>query len=458
MRFDIKQGLTSNICRTLLVHNNDLWVGTDKGLNRIRLDRAGYPITHYTSQDGLGSDIINSIYADGTVLFVGTPSGLSFFDETKVDLSEGVKLYLLSILNSGKEHIQDTNALILPYKDKSIRLEFAAISYRSVGGISYRYQIQGLDNTWRTTRETFVEYPALPSGDYEFRLQATNKFGVTSSMTTLHFSIATPFWETAWFYGLCALLFLAATWLLVSLRIRSIRRRQQEEKRLSRRLVEMEHMALQAQMNPHFIFNCLNSIQQYIFDQDIFAANKYLTGFSKLIRETLQNSSRSFISIAGEVSYLSAYLSLEKLRFKEKMDYSIDVDSAINQHTVVIPPMLIQPYVENSMRHGLRHKTSGKGYIRIKFEQSSSSLTVIVEDNGIGRKKAAGYKTGEHIEYQSRGMSLTAERISMMNAIHGEGIGVNVIDLKDDMDQPIGTRVIVRFPLFVSTLKNDNHD
>ncbi|WP_431216027.1 sensor histidine kinase [Puia sp. P3] len=165
----------------------------------------------------------------------------------------------------------------------------------------------------------------------------------------------------------------------------------------------MEHMALQAQMNPHFIFNCLNSIQQYIFSQDILTANKYLSGFSRLIRETLQHSSKPLITIGQEVSYLSTYLTLEKLRFKDKMEFSIDVDPTINQHTVYIPPMVIQPYAENSMRHGLRHKTSGKGLITIAIRKTDDGLTITVEDNGIGRSEAARYKTIEHIEYQSRG-------------------------------------------------------
>jgi ligand-binding sensor domain-containing protein len=453
-----QQGLTSDICRTLLIHNNDLWIGTDKGLNRVRLDQPGYPIAQYTSQDGLGSDIVNAIYADSSVVYVGTPAGLSFFDETKIDLSEGCRLYLLSIFNSGKERIGDTSALLLPYTDKHIRLEFAGISYRSVGGITYRYRLMGLDSTWRTSKEAFLEYPTLPSGNYELQLQAVNKFGVSSSVLSLHFGVITPFWQATWFYALIIVIFLSLTWLFVSLRIRQIRRRQQEKERLSQRMMEMEHMALQAQMNPHFIFNCLNSIQQYIFDQDIFAANKYISGFAKLIRATLQNSSKSFIPLPDEISYLSGYLSLEKLRFKEKMDYIIEVDPAVNDDTYIIPPMLIQPYVENSMRHGLRHKLEGKGYIHIKFSKKGDRLSVTVEDNGIGRKKAAGFKTREHIEYQSKGMSLTADRIRMMNAKYNDSILIDVIDLEDITGQSTGTRVIMEFPLFHILLEKKLYD
>jgi LytS/YehU family sensor histidine kinase len=316
----------------------------------------------------------------------------------------------------------------------------------------------GLDTTWKETRETFLDYPTLPSGDYELQISAINKFGVHSSLMHLRLTVETPFWNRAWFYVAICIVLISLTWLFVSIRIKAIRYRQEEERLLMRKMSEMEHMALQSQMNPHFIFNCLNSIQQYIFDQDIFAANKYITGFSKLIRATLHNSSQSFISLASEISYLSNYLSLEKLRFKEKMDYSIAVAPEIDPETVMIPPMLIQPYVENSMRHGLRHKTKGKGYIWIQMELSSTHLTIQIEDNGIGREKASRYKTVEHIEYQSKGMSLTAERIGLMNSLYGEGIGVEVLDLKDETGVATGTRVVMRFPLFVDTAKKDMYD
>ena len=200
---------------------------------------------------------------------------------------------------------------------------------------------------------------------------------------------------------------------------------------------------------------CLNSIQQYIFDHEALVANKYLTGFARLIRATLHNSSKTFIPLASEVDYLSTYLSLEKLRFKEKLEYIIDVDPAIDRERLVIPPMIIQPFVENSMRHGLRHKTNGGGIIHISFGISDNRLRVIVEDNGIGRKKAAGFKTGEHIEYQSKGMSLTADRVRAMNAKYSESIHIDVVDLEDTEGRPSGTRVTLRFPIFHQIVENE---
>ena len=453
-----KQGLTSDICRALYVYNNMLWVGTDKGLNKVELGKPGYPVTHYTSNDGLGSDIINVIYADSSGIYVGTTVGLSYFNESGVKVSEECRLQLLAVINGGIDRIGDSSHLLLSYKDNGIRLEFAGISYRSVENITYRYSLNGLDSTWRETKDSYLEYPTLPSGNYTFRLRAINKFGRSSRLLSLPFVVGTPFWHRLWFYALLLVIFLSLTWLFVSLRIKSIRRRQEEKEQLNQRMSELKHKALQSQMNPHFIFNCLNSIQQYIFDQDIFAANKYLTGFARLIRATLHNSVKPFISLADEIDYLSGYLSLEKLRFKDKMDYIVRVDPAIDKDGLLIPPMLLQPFVENSMRHGLRHKTSGNGYICINIEQIGEGLTITIEDNGIGRKQASLYKTNEHIEYQSRGMSLTADRIRMMNTTYGGNIRIEVIDLVDEQQQSSGTRVILRFPLFHKILKEMNHD
>ncbi len=454
-----KDGLASDICRVLAQQGDCLWVGTDRGLNRVDLKRPGYPITQYTANDGLGSNAINTIYVDNPMVYVGTPAGLSYFDETKVNTSSGCRFYWLDISSSGKSRMADTNLLFLPYRNNDIHFEYVGISYRSVGNILYKYRLLGLDTAWKTTHETFLDYPALPSGSYELQVIAVNKFGTESVPRSLHFEVATPFWRTGWFYAALVAAFLLSVWFTTAIWMRTIRRRQREERQLSRRVAEMEHMALRAQMNPHFIFNCLNSIQQYIFDQDVLAANKYITGFSRLIRETLQNSSRSYITIGDEVRYLSSYLALEKLRFKQKMDYSIGFDPDIRLNRPVIPPMIIQPYVENSMRHGLRHKPDGKGVIRIVFAQEGETLTVTVEDNGIGREKAASYKTREHIEYQSRGMQLTAERIGLINELKGRGgIEVEVIDLKDPNGVAEGTRVIIRFILNSLPTQNEMYD
>jgi len=443
-----KQGLVGNVSHCLFAHNHILWVGTDKGLNAIQLDKPGYPVLWYTSADGLASDIVNAIYAVGSIVFVGTSAGLSYFDESKIQIGDECRINVLSVISAGSDRIRDTAGLALPIRQNNIRIEFAGISYRSAGQLHYLYRLIGLDSSWKETGDNYLAYPTLPSGKYEFQVRASNRFGVLSEMRSVPFVVATPFWNQLWFNGLEVAVFLTAMWLFVGWRTRRIRRQQEERAQQNRRLVEMEHIALQAQMNPHFIFNCLNSIQQFVFDKDMMATNEYISNFARLIRATLNNSSQRFISLNEEVEYLTDYLSLEKMRFKNKMDYAIDVDSDLDADELLLPPMLLQPYVENSVRHGLRHKTDGQGFIRIQFRIKGEKLIVAIRDNGIGRKKAMEYKTGEHIEYQSKGMSLTSSRIQMINMLYKSEIIVGVEDMADESGRPDGTRITIEFPIF----------
>ena len=294
----------------------------------------------------------------------------------------------MAAINGGRNRINDSAALELPVGKTDIRFEFAGISYRSVGKISYRYRLIGLDSNWKETQDSYLAYPTLPSGRYEFQVQAINRFGVLSEVRSVPFAVATPFWNQLWFNGLeLAHALCHGTWLFVNWRVRRIRHQQEERSKQSRRMVELEHIALQAQMNPHFIFNCLNSIQQFVFDKDMMATNEYISNFARLIRATLNHSSRPFISVAEEVEYLTDYLSLEKMRFKNKMDYFVNVAPGLDADDLLLPPLLLQPYVENCVRHGLRHKANGQGHIHIGFRKLGEKLMVTIRDNGIGRKR-----------------------------------------------------------------------
>ncbi len=443
-----RQGLIGNVCHCIYSHHGILWVGTDKGLNKIRVDEPGYPISFFNSNDGLASDNVNVLYAAGSRIYVGTTAGLTYFEESKAINGDECRLVISSITNSGRNRIGDSAAIVLPSKQNNIRFEFVAISYRSVGKITYRYRLNGLDSEWRETGDNYLAYPSLPSGQYEFQVQALNRFGIKSEMRSIQFEVATPFWKGVWFQVVMLALFFSATWAFVTWRIKGVRKQQEQKARQSHRMAELEHIALQSQMNPHFIFNCLNSIQQFVFDKDMMATNEYLTGFARLIRATLNHSSRTFISVAEEVEYLTDYLSMEKMRFKDKMRYSIEVAKGLNGQTSLLPPMLLQPYVENSIRHGLRHKTGGAGFVQIRFWLEGERLLVTISDNGIGRKKAIAYKTGEHIEYQSKGMSLTSARIDMIKVLYKSDIRVEVQDLTDRDGQAAGTRIEISFPAF----------
>jgi len=198
---------------------------------------------------------------------------------------------------------------------------------------------------------------------------------------------------------------------------------------------------LKAQINPHFIFNCLNSIKGFIYDKDYKQADKYLDRFAELMRSTIDNSDASIISLKDEMHYLDNYLQLEKLRFEDKFEYRINIYISVDIEKVFVPAMLLQPYVENAIRHGMRSLENRKGQINITAKIENNVLVCAIDDNGIGREKAAALKSRMHIEYQSKGMNISKRRAELYN------IEQEIIDKKDEAGNASGTTIIVKIPL-----------
>jgi two-component sensor histidine kinase len=446
MNITEKDGLTSNICRCINAAGNILWVGTDKGLNRIDLSRKPYHITKITSADALVSDIINTIYVDNGIVYVGTPEGITYFNGKKIVSYSRCDLRITQVIIGQDTLKSDANNFTLTHKNNDISFGFSGISFKSAGEITYHYRLKGLDTSWQTTTQNFINYTTLPSGKYSFQLKAVNKFGVESNAVNIRFEVAQRLWEKGWFKLLIAACIILLIWFIVRARIRYINKRNEEKMATMQRITELEQMALKSQMNPHFIFNSLNSIQQYVMDKDVEGANKFITAFSKLIRKTLEFSNKKRISVAEEMEYLSTYLALERERLSNKFIYNIRFKDQLNYNEVFIPPMILQPYVENSVRHGIRYRNDDNGVVDISVKQKNGSLFVIVEDNGIGRKEASKYKSKNIIHYQSKGMSLTASRIEMMNEKSEAKMKVLIEDLEEN-NVAKGTRVTIIFPV-----------
>lgn len=438
-------GLSSNMCRTLFLQDDYLWVGTNKGLNKIDISNKAQPVITYSSSDGLPSDIINTVYAEDTIVYVGSPAGLTVFNETKISSYSICRLSMLGITVSG-QHFDSLHAA-LSYKRNNIRFNYIGVSLKSAGDITYWYKLKGLNEEWIQTTQTTLDYPSLPAGDYEFQLYAVNKYGIKSETITVRFSINAPFWKSVWFYILLALFTAALAGWMVHLRNKKYNRKLKETNALQKQFAAMEQQALQAQMNPHFIFNCLNGIQQYILTGNKEKANEYLTCFARLIRQTLDNSGKKTISVTQEVQYLTEYLEMEKMRSGNAFTYNISIDNNTDAAGTEIPAMLLQPYVENALRHGLRYKTNGTGEVMIRFEKNEKTLLCIVRDNGVGRKYAQEMKGKQHIEYQSKGMNLTARRIELLNKINDVKMAVVIKDLYHNDHTPAGTEVIIQIPL-----------
>ncbi|MBS1918406.1 MAG: histidine kinase [Bacteroidetes bacterium] len=441
-----KDGLTSNICRNIFISSNVIWVGTDKGLNKISIIDGRYNIVQFTSADGLNSDIINALYVDSNEVYAGTPEGLSYFDYTKIFKKSICNLLITGITVSGIHKPADSNDFILKHSDNNIIFQYIGISYKSAGKIVYEYRMLGLDTTWKRTTDLSLNYPSLSSGNYELQLKAINKFGVQSNLVSVHFSISKLVWELNWFRALLFLLCSYIIWHLVNNRIRVIQKREKDRSDTITKIAELEQMALKSQMNPHFIFNCLNSIQHYVIDRDILGANDFISKFSRLIRSTLDNSSKPTINLEDEIDYLVIYMELEQRRFENKFSFKIITEN-INKQEYYIPPMILQPYVENAIRHGVRYRNDDKGEIIIKIIKDQHTLSVNISDNGIGRRLSHEYKSKIPIEYQSKGMELTAKRIEMFNKTHSPAIKILINDLENELHEGLGTEVIISFPL-----------
>jgi ligand-binding sensor domain-containing protein len=442
-----KNGLGSNICKSIFLKDQFLWVGTNKGVNKIDVHTKKV-LLHYSVSDGLASDDINAIYADDEKIWVCSPEGLTYFTEKDISGRSVCRLDLTGIYVSNKK-ITTQSSIQLPYNDNNISFEYTAISFKSAGDITYHYKLTGLDKDWKETKLTTLSYPSLPPGDYEFQLHATNKFGTQSETIRTAFSIAAPFWKTWWFWTGIILLALATIWYIFRLRYRRIQQRVREKNRIEKKMAELEQASLRAQMNPHFIFNCLNSIQHLMLKNDTEQTNRYVIAFGDLIRQTLYNSGKLNISITDEVRYLTNYLELEKLRFSSSFSYNIHLDKNILADDTLIPSMMLQPFAENAIRHGIRYKEDSSGLIKIEIWKDKQYINLSVEDNGIGREAARKYKSEQHIEYQSKGITLTKNRLDILTTGTTEKINMNIIDLKDENSKPIGTKVLICFPLSV---------
>jgi len=340
----------------------------------------------------------------------------------------------------------------LPYDFSNLRFELISFSYKSRKDFRYKYRLLGFDSTWTTIpHETpFVNYSSLPSGKYTFEVKAVNESGESGNTIRYSFSVEAPIWQRGWFYAIVSIISLLIMAFIFQSRIRYLRKRNEIEKRL----IHSQLSALKAQMNPHFMYNALNSIQALILKQDIKNSNLYLSKFSNLMRKVLDASGKDTISLQEESEILLLYLDLEKLRFGDEFNYRIHVDSEIDPYQVSIPSMILQLFVENALKHGLLHK-KGEKIIDIDFTRMEKNLLCTIRDNGIGRVRSKEIKDRINSGHRSFATDATEKRVELLNSYaHGE-YQVEVLDLYND-DSSIGTEVRIKIP-FQSDSESQNY-
>jgi len=336
----------------------------------------------------------------------------------------------------------------LKYDQNILGFYFTAFEYTNPGQIHFRYRLQGLDNNWHyTSTQRVANYIKIPPGNYTFTIQAGNsKHEWNGVATTFRFKINPPFWATWWFRISMVLGFTGGVTGMALYRVRKIKKEEERKTAYNRELIELEMKALRSQMNPHFIFNSLNSIQKFIWENKQEDAAEYLSKFSRLIRMILDNSMQKWITLEQELATLMLYMELEHRRSNNKFDYSMISDDRLNMKGILVPPMILQPYVENAIWHGLLPK-DGRGRLNITIMPGSNDdICCVIEDNGIGRKAAGEANLRKEKNYISYGMQITGQRI-MMAASNGQHGSVIVEDLKTSEGAVAGTKVIINIPV-----------
>ena len=443
--------LTSGADQLKLDGKGRVWFRTLNGVNV--MDPNTMHIKFIEKSDGLLDVEDHNLLEFNDRVMVNGSKGSSLIDEKDLlpDITanpfvvNSIKVFGIEIYPNGEnnDHIE------LPYDQNSVAIDFAAIDFKFSKKIKYSYKLEGLEgNEWTTpSSNRSTEFAHLDGGDYIFKVKVSNQEGIWSQeKNLLYIHIETPFWKTKWFYaslaGLGIGIIASIYWYQIN-RIRKrekeIRTREQEKSETNRRILQLQLKALHTQMRPHFIFNCLSAINSHIIKFETIKASEFLSQFSRLMRGILENSTESWITLEQEIETLRLYLIMEGLRFEEKLSYKIEVEEGIDPTKTLIPSMILQPYVENAIGHGLLHKKHGIGIINIKFLKGDGNLKCIIEDNGIGREYSAQLKDRSKASHKSLGMQITSERLHLLQG----SAGADIQDLKNELGEPIGTRIIV---------------
>jgi len=439
----IFQIATTSSVQAILVTDSLVWYATINGIFQYhKKNRTSSKIDKF---DGIASLEIHDIQLFNNTLYLATPKGmvtLPAFKSYQNLVPPSIELSRVAILD------KDTliqNEYNLSYNQNIITIHFTAVAYKSRGAHQFQYRMVGLSDNWITVpgQQNVVRFISIPPGNFSFEVKALNEDGLESKETkTIHFTIAPPFWKTLWFLALAIMVSGALVVTYFKIRIINLTKRNQLEKLLK----ASEITAIKAQMNPHFIFNALNSIQDLILQNDIRASSLYLGRFSELLRQVLEMSGKETVSLQEEIRILEVYLELEKLRFESNFNYQITTERIpVGASQILIPSMIIQPYIENSVKHGLLHK-SGNKMLTVHFAAGETDIRCIITDNGVGRAKAEEIKQRRSQYHKSFASLATKKRIDLLNQLNDRQIELTIEDLYFE-NTAIGTRVEIKFPL-----------
>ncbi|MEO6759505.1 MAG: histidine kinase, partial [Saprospiraceae bacterium] len=411
-----KDGLTADWLSDLDISPEGvIYACSNTGLNILTRPPDGHwRIETFTAKHGLPSNRVNDVALLGNEIWVATDQGIARFREKPAPVPIPAPFLEKFVVNN-----RDTvfaEHLHLAHDQNNIALRFFALHFRSGGIISYRYRLLGGDTSVVYTHTREVNFANLSPRIYTFEVQAQNEDGQWSEPSRWSFEIRPPWWATWWCRAFVGVILAVALWLFYRSRVRQIRR----DAALREKVRDLETAALRAQMNPHFIFNCLQSIQAFIARNDRDAAASYLARFAKLVRLALHGSVNGQHSLSEEMAMLENYLYLEQLRFGDKFEFVIHTEPGLDPEDITLPPLLVQPFVENALVHGLKGRENG-GRVEVFFSKKGDLMEVVVTDNGTGFSNEKDESKAGLRSHKSVGMMLTQKRLDLLVGVSNSG-------------------------------------
>lgn len=430
-----KDGLLINDIDNIKYEHPNVYLASKKGMQHYNINTKTF--TNFTFSDGLTKRISQFEVLNDTIYSINSNGLLTFTFNNKNNTKKQYKTLITKAKANGT--IKINNKSTLNPDEKNLFFSFLTPTFKHQKEIQYQYQLIGVDKKpiKASENQLSANYGNVASGNYTFKVDSFLN-GKKNKSAILHFKIANYWYKTLWFRVLIVALSLFILYYIYRLRLKTVLRKRNEEK-MKKRLAESSLISLKAQMNPHFMFNTINSIQSLILSKERTDAYKHLNQLADLIRSTLQMSNDSFVSLEREIKLIQQYLELEKLRFEEDFDFSIY--NSINNLEVKIPSMVIQPFVENALKHGLLHKNDNKK-LSITFSQKNKLITCIIIDNGIGRK--ASEIINKNKVYESFSTQAIKKRFDILKEYYKLDIGYQYKDLYDDKGNATGTEVTIK--------------
>ena len=444
-----KKPQLTKVIYKLKIDKENIWIVGDELLQQY--NSTTNELVNYNYSDGLPKAEIKDILITNNKVYVATNEGLLVFDNKKNSKNNiPPSIVLTSFLVNNDEENLGTKSNFKTFEN-NIQINFSLLSFKGIESAIIQYSINNGDWQYINNKNLQLNLPSLAPDIYKIKMRAFNEDGVASSNNIeLSFTIEKPFYKTSWFYALIILA--AVTLMYLYFKYRLGNEKKQNDLLKQRNILEKELQqsmlsSIKSQMNPHFLFNALNTIQSYIYTNDKENASHYLGKFSELTRMILDMSNKEIVSLADEIKALKLYIELEELRFEDKLHYHFEVDEqAIFTEATFIPSMLIQPYVENAIKHGLLHQ-KGKWRLNISFKKNNNSIEVVVDDNGIGRAKSIELNKFKNKHHQSFATNANQKRLEILNKDMGNAIALQVIDKIDAHGNATGTRVVINIPI-----------